>query len=51
MAREADLFAEARDGFFSCVNCVTIRAQRRVNQKVDLAESLELNVVFAENSL
>ena len=53
MARDADLFAEARGGMFSHVikDNVIVRAQRKVNLKVSRAESLKLNVVFAENGI
>ena len=56
MAKEADLFAEARGGVFSCVNkkgneIMIIRAQRIANLKVSRAESLKLNVAFAEKGI
>ena len=55
MAKEADLFAEARGGMFSFVNkgheIKIIRAQRIVNLKVSRAESLKLNVAFAEKGI
>ena len=49
MAKEADLFAEARGGVFSCVN----KGQRDNNKgaakvKVSRAESLKLNGAFEE---
>ena len=46
MAKEADLFAEARGGVFSCVN----KGQRDNNKGAaqSRAESLKLNVAFAE---
>ena len=54
MAKEADLFAEARGGVFSCVNKgneIIIRVQRKANLKVSLAESLKLNVAFVEKGI
>ena len=52
MAKEPDLFAEARGGVFSCVNKgIVIRVQRKANLKVSRAESLKLNVAFAENGI
>ena len=53
MAKEADLFAEAHWGVFSCVNKGNkiIRAQRKVNLKVSRAESLKLNLAFAEKGI
>ena len=44
-AKEADLFAEARGGVFSCVN----KGQRDNNKGA--AESLKLNVAFAEKGI
>ena len=54
MAKEADLFAEARGGVFSCVNKgneIIIRLQHKANLKVSRAESLKLNVAFAEKAI
>ena len=54
MAKEADLFAEARGGVFGCVNKghkIIIRVQRKENLKVRRAESPKLNVAFAEKGI
>ena len=54
MAKEADLFAEARGGVFSCVNKgneIIIRVQGKANLKVSRAESLKLNIAFAEKGI
>ena len=52
MAKEADLFAEARGGMFSCMNKgQRITVQRRVNLKVSRAKSLKLNVAFVEKGI